>query len=62
MVVPSLSLMLSAVKFNYKPSLEAEKIDDVPADGNLSPKLVASQLAVPEETPQNSSCVSGLFA
>src|SRR5208283_2873122 len=51
-----------AVQFDNTIRLEADKIDDGPADRMLSPKLKAVDLPAPQQTPQFPLGVGGLGA
>src|SRR5208337_3758476 len=51
--------VLTAIQLDHQIRLKANKIDDVSADGVLSPKLKAEQLFSPQQTPQLSLGVGG---
>lgn len=44
--------MGTAVQFYRQPLLGAEEIDDIRADTELTPELVAAELAIPQAFPQ----------
>lgn len=44
--------MLPAIQFNNQPRLDTREIGNIPANRNLSPKLVALQLLLTQQSPK----------
>jgi hypothetical protein len=52
--VANRSGVLTAIKLDYQPGLETDKIDDVAPDGNLAAKLESSEAPIAKDRPENS--------
>jgi hypothetical protein len=52
--------MLTAIKLDYKSMLGTEEVGHVVTDWLLPPKLGASQITIPQMSPEESFCVGGL--